>query len=100
MQRHGGCLVCAEHELSHLKSLEVSLDVAHKIKVASREQKFCVDWHLLRKPRVKASRLWEVCRVRGQSSAEHLAEGIISGPKQTAEMERGVERGLQLNTAG
>ncbi|XP_037399902.1 uncharacterized protein LOC119264966 [Pygocentrus nattereri] len=78
-------------ELFHLKSLEVSLDMAHKIEMSTREQSSCADWHLLRKPRVTASRFREVCHVRGHSSAESLAERIIRGTRQTAEMKRGLE---------
>ncbi|KAL7859107.1 hypothetical protein SRHO_G00142540 [Serrasalmus rhombeus] len=83
--------VCTEQELFHLKSLEVSLDMAHKIEMSTREQSSCADWHLLRKPRVTASRFREVCHVRGHSSAESLAERIIRGTRQTAEMKRGLE---------
>ncbi|KAL7859093.1 hypothetical protein SRHO_G00142400 [Serrasalmus rhombeus] len=83
--------VCTEQELFHLKSLEVSLDMAHKIEMSTREQSSCADWHLLRKPRVTASRFRGVRHVRGHSSAESLAERIIRGTRQTAEMKRGLE---------
>ncbi|KAG9266390.1 hypothetical protein AMEX_G19011 [Astyanax mexicanus] len=83
--------VCTEQELFHLKALEVSLNMAHQIEASTQEQSSCADWHVLRQPRVTASRFREVCHVKGQSSAESLAERIIRGTRQTAEMKRGVE---------
>lgn len=74
-----------------MKSLAVSLDMAHKIEHATKEQSASLDWHSVRKPRVTASRFREVCHVRGQSSAEHLAERIYKGTRQTADMKRGLE---------
>lgn len=83
--------VCSEEELLHLSSLTVTMEMAHKIEEATREQSSCSEWHLLRRPRVTASRFREVCHVRGQSSAESLAERILKGTKQTADMRRGAE---------
>ncbi|KAL3999319.1 thyroid hormone receptor alpha [Sarotherodon galilaeus] len=60
--------VCSEEELLHLKSLSVTLEMAHKIEEATREQSSSSEWHQLRRPRVTASRFREVCHVRGQSS--------------------------------
>ncbi|XP_052408620.1 uncharacterized protein LOC127953415 [Carassius gibelio] len=86
------CLfVHSEHGQLHMKSLAVSLDMAHKIEHATKEQSASLDWHSVRKPRVTASRFREVCHVRGQSSAEHLAERIYKGTRQTADMKRGLE---------
>ncbi|CAI5665017.1 unnamed protein product, partial [Oreochromis niloticus] len=83
--------VCSEEELLHLKSLSVTLEMAHKIEEATREQSSSSEWHRLRRPRVTASRFREVCHVRGQSSAESLAERILKGTRQTADMRRGTE---------
>ncbi|XP_076732995.1 uncharacterized protein LOC106676253 isoform X2 [Maylandia zebra] len=83
--------VCSEEELLHLKSLSVTLEMAHKIEEATREQSSSSEWHQLRRPRVTASRFREVCHVRGQSSAESLAERILKGTRQTADMRRGTE---------
>ncbi|KAK7136687.1 hypothetical protein R3I93_016893 [Phoxinus phoxinus] len=83
--------VCTEEELLHLQSLNTPLDTAQKIEEATREQSSCPDWHQLRRSRVTASRFREICHVRGLSSAESLAERIIRGTRQTAEMRRGAE---------
>nr|XP_055056334.1 uncharacterized protein LOC129440816 isoform X2 [Misgurnus anguillicaudatus] len=83
--------VCTEEELLHLQSLNTQLDMAQKIEEATREQSSCPDWHQLRRSRVTASRFREICHVRGLSSAESLAERIIRGTRQTAEMRRGAE---------
>ena len=83
--------VCSEEELLNLQSLSVTMAMAHKIEEATREQSSCSEWHLLRRPRVTTSRFREVCHVRGQSSAEALAERIIKGTRQTADMRRGAE---------
>ncbi|CAI5659863.1 unnamed protein product [Oreochromis niloticus] len=71
--------------------LSVTLEMAHKIEEATREQSSSSEWHQLRRPRVTASRFREVCHVRGQSSAESLAERILKGTRQTADMRRGTE---------
>ncbi|XP_049447574.1 uncharacterized protein LOC125898014 isoform X2 [Epinephelus fuscoguttatus] len=46
--------VCSEEELLHLSSL--TMEMAHKIEEATREQSSCSEWYLLRRPRVTASR--------------------------------------------
>ncbi|XP_063741859.1 uncharacterized protein LOC134865936 [Eleginops maclovinus] len=83
--------VCSEEELLHLSSIALTIEMAHKIEEATREQSSCSEWHLLRRPRVTASRFQEVCHVRGQSSAESLAEQIMKGTRQMADMRRGAE---------
>ncbi|KAL7398310.1 hypothetical protein ABVT39_007751 [Epinephelus coioides] len=45
----------------------------------------------LRRPRITSSCFREVCFVRGASSAEALAERILKGTRQTAEMRRGAD---------
>ncbi|KAJ4926853.1 hypothetical protein JOQ06_014598 [Pogonophryne albipinna] len=84
-------LVCSEEEQLHMNSLSVDLEMSHKIEEATREQSSSSEWHLLRKPRVTASRFREICHVRGESSANSLAERILKGTRQTAEMRRGAE---------
>lgn len=83
--------VGSEDEYLHLKSLSVTLNMAHKIEEATREQSSCSEWRMLRRPRVTASRFREVCHVKVHTTAESLAERIIKGTKQTADMRRGVE---------
>ncbi len=86
------CLfVHSKHELLHMKSLAVTLETAHKIEHATKDQSASMDWHSVRKPRVTSSRFREVCHVWGQSSAEHLAERIHKGTRQTTDMKRGLE---------
>lgn len=85
------CLfVFSKHELLHMESLVVTLEMSHKIEDATKDQSASLDWHSVRKPRVTSSRFREVCHVRGQSSAEHLAERIHRGTRQTADMKRGL----------
>ncbi len=74
-----------------MKSLAVTLETAHKIEHATKDQSALMDWHSVRKPRVTSSRFREVCHVRGQSSAEHLTERLHKGTRQTADMKRGLE---------
>ncbi|KAK7117089.1 hypothetical protein R3I94_022593 [Phoxinus phoxinus] len=83
--------VCTEEEYFHLKSLNVTLDMAYKIEKATREQAADQEWHQLRRPRITSSRFREVCFVRGVSSAESLAERVLKGTRQTAEMRRGAD---------
>ncbi|XP_065109040.1 uncharacterized protein [Paramisgurnus dabryanus] len=86
------CLfVYSKHELLHMESLAVTLEMSHKIEDATKDQSASLDWHSVRKPRVTSSRFREVYHVRGQSSAEHLAERIQRGTRQTADMKRGLE---------
>lgn len=50
---------------------------------------------MLRRTRITSSRFREEYHVRGSSTAEHLAERIIRGTRQTAEMRRGSEMEFQ-----
>ena len=82
------------HELTeeqnfHLKSLNVTFEMAKKIEVATREQAGNSEWHQLRRPRITSSHFREVCFVRGDGPAQSLAERILKGTRQTAEMKRG-----------
>ncbi|KAJ8367439.1 hypothetical protein AAFF_G00317870 [Aldrovandia affinis] len=52
--------VCTEEEQFHLKSLTVTLDMARKIEVSTREQAADQEWHQLRRPRITSSRFREV----------------------------------------
>ncbi|XP_039670274.1 uncharacterized protein LOC120567383 [Perca fluviatilis] len=88
--------VCTEEEHFHLKSLNVTLDMAYKIEAATREQAADQEWHQLRRPRITSSRFREVCFVRGVSSAESLAERILKGTRQTAEMRRGADMEFEV----
>nr|XP_023661379.1 uncharacterized protein LOC111840612 [Paramormyrops kingsleyae] len=83
--------VCTEEEQLHLRSLTVSIDMAHKIEASTRDQRTVPEWHMLRKTRITSSRFREVCHVRGQSTSESLAERMIRGTRQTADMRRGAE---------
>lgn len=69
----------------------VTLDMAYKIEAATREQAADQEWHQLCRPRITSSHFREVCFVRGESSAESLAERILKGTRQTAEMRRGAD---------
>ncbi|KAJ0061630.1 hypothetical protein NL108_005749, partial [Boleophthalmus pectinirostris] len=82
--------VCSRRQQLHLQSLEVSLDMAHKIEHATQEQSSSSEWHNLQRPRVTASRFREVCHV-GEASEELLAERILKGTHQTGAMKRGLE---------
>lgn len=82
--------MCTEREHFHLCSLMVTQDMAHKIEAATRDQAADQDWHRLRRCRITSSRFREVCFVRGVSSAESLAQRILRGTRQTAEMRRGL----------
>ncbi|XP_017295491.3 uncharacterized protein LOC108250224 isoform X2 [Kryptolebias marmoratus] len=87
--------VCTEEEHFHLQSLQLSLDVAHKIETSTRAQSYVHEWHMLRQSRITSSRFREVCRVRGHHTAESLAERIIRGTKETAKMRRGSDMEFQ-----
>ncbi|XP_034007127.1 uncharacterized protein LOC117499009 [Trematomus bernacchii] len=82
--------VCSHQQHLHLLSLATTLLMARKIEVATREQSDSVEWHRVRRPRITSSRFREVCHVRGQSSAENLAQRIRKGVAQTASMKRGL----------
>lgn len=82
--------VCSESQQLHLKCLEVTWDMAHKLECATRAQSSCADWHRLRRPRLTSTRFREICHV-GQNSEEGLADRILRGTHQTAAMKRGLE---------
>ncbi len=82
--------VCTEEEHFHLESLMVTLEMAHKIEAPTREQAADQEWHKFHRPRITSSHFREVCFVRRASSADSLAERILKGTRQTAEMRRGV----------
>ncbi|KAK0131248.1 hypothetical protein N1851_034070 [Merluccius polli] len=82
--------VCSHQQQNQLMSLAITLDMARKVEVATREQSNSVEWYHVRKPRLTSSRFREVCHVRGHSSAENLAERIRKGGVQTALMKRGL----------
>ncbi len=83
--------VLSEQEHLHLKSLEVSFNMAHRIEAATQGQSLCQEWHRLRKMIVTSTRFHEVCHVRGHTSAENLAERILRGTGQTTDMRRGID---------
>uniref|UniRef100_A0A671VQF8 YqaJ viral recombinase domain-containing protein n=1 Tax=Sparus aurata TaxID=8175 RepID=A0A671VQF8_SPAAU len=82
--------VCTHQQHLNLMSLNITFDMARSIEVATREQSGSAEWHSLRKMRLTSSRFREVCHVRGNSSAENLAERIRKGGVQTALMKRGL----------
>lgn len=82
--------VCSLHQQLHLQSLQTNLEMARGIEVATRDQSMSVVWHRVRKMRVTSSHFREVCHVRGQTSAEHLAERMLRGVTQTSVMKRGL----------
>lgn len=82
--------VPTSQEQLHLYSLTVTLSQSRAIEASTRTQSAAPEWHHLRKERVTASRFREVCHVRGDRSAENLAERIIRGQTQTAHMRRGL----------
>ncbi len=57
--------VLSEQEHLHLKSLEVSFNMAHRIEAATQGHSLCQEWHRLRKMIVTSTRFHEVCHVRG-----------------------------------
>ncbi|KAK7915509.1 hypothetical protein WMY93_011270 [Mugilogobius chulae] len=78
-------------EQLHLHSLRVTWPQSRHIEVSTRVQSATPEWHLLRRERVTASHFREVCHVRGEKSAENLAERILRGTKQTVLMKRGLD---------
>ncbi|KAL1252626.1 hypothetical protein QQF64_017319 [Cirrhinus molitorella] len=83
--------VPTSQEQLHLHSLCVTLSQSHHIEASTRGQSAAPEWHFLRRERVTASHFREVCHVRGEKSAENLAERILRGTKQTALMRRGLD---------
>ena len=82
--------VCTHEQHLQLMSLAITLDMARKIEMATRDQSNSVEWHQVRKPRLTSSRFREVCHVRGDGSSQNLAERIWKGGVQTALMKRGL----------
>ncbi|XP_029955469.1 uncharacterized protein LOC115394311 isoform X2 [Salarias fasciatus] len=82
--------VCSEQQQLHLKSLEVTWDMAHKYECATRTQSSCAEWYQLRRPRLTASRFREICQVR-ENAEDSLADRMLQGTRQTAAMKRGLE---------
>ncbi|KAK0149365.1 hypothetical protein N1851_009913 [Merluccius polli] len=82
--------VCTHEQQLQLMSLAITLDMARKIEIATRDQSNSVEWHKVRKPRLTSSRFREVCHVRGHSSSQNLADRIWKGGVQTALMKKGL----------
>ena len=82
--------VCTEEEQFHLRSLKVTFPIARNIETSTREQAEDQQWHQLRHVRVTSSRFREVCFVLDRN-AEGLAERMLKGTRQTADMKRGRE---------
>lgn len=82
--------VCSRKQQLHMQGLELTLEMAHNLERATREQSLCAEWHNVRKPRVTSSRFREVCHV-GVTSAETLAQRILKETHQTGAMKRGLE---------
>lgn len=80
------------HQFYHLESLTVMQEIAAVIEEGTREQSKCPLWKEMRQPRVTASRFYEVCHVRGESSGQALATPILKGVRQSSAMKRGLER--------
>ena len=73
----------------HLQSL--TMEMAHRIEVSTRDQRSTQEWHMLRQQRITSSRFREACHVRGHSTSESLAERMIRGTRQTADRKRGLD---------
>ncbi|XP_056441492.1 uncharacterized protein LOC130378926 isoform X1 [Gadus chalcogrammus] len=80
----------------HLDSLTVTHEMAAEREEQTREQSECPLWQALRKPRVTASRFYEVSHVKGPSSGQTLAGRILKGVRQTPAMKRGLDREPQV----
>ncbi|XDV17037.1 hypothetical protein PO909_016488 [Leuciscus waleckii] len=80
------------HQFFHLESLSVTQELAVIIEERTQEQSECPQWKNMRKPRVTASRFYEVSHVRGETSGQALARRILKGVKQTNAMKRGLDR--------
>ncbi|XP_053483986.1 uncharacterized protein LOC128609520 [Ictalurus furcatus] len=94
--------VPTNREQLHLNSLSLTLSQSHLIEEATRCQSAAPEWHSLRKEKVTASSFREVSHVRGPNAAVDLAERIIQGTRQTADMKRGldVEEGILKDFKG
>ncbi|XP_067101373.1 uncharacterized protein [Osmerus mordax] len=82
--------VFSEQELQYLKSIETSWDMAHRIEKATRDKSVSIERDQLRRPRL-TSHFWEICHIREQSKAEHLAERVRKGTPRSVKRVRGVE---------
>ncbi|XDV16008.1 hypothetical protein PO909_015903 [Leuciscus waleckii] len=82
--------VCSLHQQLHMQSLQANLEMARGIEVATRDRSMSVEWHRVRKMRLASSHFREVCHVRGQTSAEHLADRMFRSVTQTSVMKRGL----------
>ncbi|CAM4650737.1 unnamed protein product [Leuciscus chuanchicus] len=80
----------------HFDILTVTHEMAAEREEQTREQSECPLWQALRKPRVTASRFYEVSHVKGPSSGQTLAGRILKGVGQTPAMKRGLEREPQV----
>lgn len=80
----------------HLDSLTVTHEMAAEREEQTREQSECPLWQALRKPRVTASRFYEVSHVKGPSSGQTLAGRILKGVGQTPAMKRGLKSEPQV----
>ncbi|CAM4663592.1 unnamed protein product [Leuciscus chuanchicus] len=80
----------------HFDILTVTHEMAAEREEQTREQSECPLWQALRKPRVTASRFYEVSHVKGPSSGQTLAGWILKGVGQTPAMKRGLEREPQV----
>ncbi|KAK7910480.1 hypothetical protein WMY93_015164 [Mugilogobius chulae] len=83
--------VPTSQEQLHLHSLRVTWSQSRHIAASTTGQSAIPEWHVLRRERITASHFREVCHVRGQQSAENLAERILRGTRQTALMRRGLD---------
>lgn len=83
--------VCSHRQHLRLQSLVTTLEMARKIEVSTREQSNTEEWHRVRRPRITSSRFREICHVRGQRSAESLAQRIRKAVIQTPAMARGLQ---------
>lgn len=81
---------CSLQQQLHLVSLQTSLETARQVEASTQEQSLSVEWYRVRSLRVTSSHFREVCHVRGDSAAQHLAERMRKGVVQTAAMKRGL----------
>ncbi|CAM4313665.1 unnamed protein product [Leuciscus chuanchicus] len=82
--------VCSEQQQLHLVSLQTSIEMARQVEASTRDQSLSAEWHQVRRPRLTSSHFRELCHVRGESTAQQLAQRIWKGTVQTAAMKRGL----------
>ncbi|XP_041951961.1 uncharacterized protein LOC121712059 isoform X2 [Alosa sapidissima] len=82
--------VCSLQEQLHLVSLQTSWEAARQVEASTRDQSLSAEWYRVRSQRVTSSHFKEVCHIRGESAAQHLAERMRKGVVQTAAMKRGL----------